>query len=111
MFDFDISLYYYFNNNIYDFIKHSKERYDYIYLDFMFNKLKINSLSSKYDETLKLIAFIGDDKKEIVEIAKKYCKKKVVVKEPSNSISSLPKPNHIIKTKLISYNVYLSHDA
>ena len=100
-----------FHGNVYDFLKHSKERYDYIYLDFMFNKLKINSLSSKYDETLKLIAFIDDNKKEIVEIAKKYCKKKVIVKEPSNSISSLPKPNHIIKTKLISYNVYLSHDA
>jgi len=50
-------------------------------------------------------------KKKIVEIAKKCCKNKVVVKEPSNSISSLPKPNHIIKTKLISYNVYLSNDA
>ena len=36
---------------------------------------------------------------------------KVVVKEPSNSVSSIPKPNHIIKTKLISYNVYLSHNA
>jgi 16S rRNA (guanine1516-N2)-methyltransferase len=99
-----------FHGNVSDFLKHSKERYDYIYLDFMFNKLKINSLASKYDETLKLIAFADDKKKEIVEIAKEYCKKKVVVKEPRNSTSSLSKPNHIIKTKLISFNIYLSHD-
>tara|TARA_B100001564_G_C20571474_1_gene638571 strand:+ start:27 stop:728 length:702 start_codon:yes stop_codon:yes gene_type:complete len=100
-----------FHGNVYDLLKHSKKKYDYIYLDFMFNKLKTNSLSSKYDETLKLIATIDANKKEIVEMAKKNCKKKVVVKEPSNSTSSLPKPNHIIKTKLISYNVYLSHGA
>lgn len=99
-----------FHGNVSDFLKQSKERYDYIYLDFMFNKSKINSLSSKYDETLKLIASVDDKKKQIVEIAKKHCRKNVVVKEPSNSTSSLPKPNHIIKTKLICFNIYLSHD-
>ena len=100
-----------FHGNVYDFLKHSYKSYDYIYLDFMFNKLKTNSLSSKYDETLKLIASLDVNKKEIIETAKKYCKNKVVVKEPSNSISSIPKSNYIIKTKLISYNVYLSHNA
>ena len=77
----------------------------------MFNKLKNSSLSSKNDETLKLISFIENDKNKIIEIAQKRAINKVVVKEPVNSLSILSKPNHIIKTKLISYNIYLGSDA
>ena len=100
-----------FHGNTYDHIKHSIKKYNYIYLDFMFNKLKNSSLSSKNDETLKLISFIENDKNKIIEIAQKRAINKVVVKEPVNSLSILSKPNHIIKTKLISYNIYLGSDA
>ena len=77
----------------------------------MFNKLKNSPLSSKNDETLKLISFRENDKNKIIEIARKQAINKVVVKEPVNSSSILSKPNHIIKTKLISYNIYLGSDA
>ena len=79
--------------------------------DFMFNKVKNTSLSSKNDETLKLISFKENDKNKIIEIARKNAIDKVVVKEPVNSTSVLLKPNHIIKTKLISYNIYLGSNA
>ena len=100
-----------FYGNTYDFLRHSVKKYNYIYLDFMFNKLKNSSLSSKNDETLKLISFIENDKNKIIQIAQKQAMNRVVVKEPVNSSSVLSKPNHIIKTKLISYNIYLGSDA
>ncbi len=100
-----------FYGNTYDFLKNSEKRYNYIYLDFMFNKVKNTSLSSKNDETLKLISFKENDKNKIIEIARKNAIDKVVVKEPVNSTSVLLKPNHIIKTKLISYNIYLGSNA
>ncbi len=101
----------FFHGNTYDFIKYSSRRYDYIYLDFMFNKLKNNSLSSKNDETLKLVSFTNNDKNKIIKLAQKKANKKVVVKEPSNSSSYLSKPNHTIKTKLLTYNIYLGCNA
>ena len=77
----------------------------------MFNKLKNNSLSSKNDETLKLVSFTNNNKNKIIKLAQKKANKKVVVKEPSNSLSYLSKPNHIIKTKLLTYNIYLGSNA
>ena len=73
----------------------------------MFEKLKRNSLSSKNDETLKLISYQEKDKNRVIQMAQKIANKKVIVKEPTKSISNLLKPNHIIKTKLLDYNIYL----
>ena len=100
----------FFFGNAYDYMKHSIQKFDYIYLDFMFEKSKRKSLSSKDDETLKLISFQDNNKNKIIQMAQKISNKKVIVKEPTNSISNLFKPNHIIKTKLLDYKIYLGSD-
>ena len=97
----------FFFGNAYDYMKHSIQKYDYIYLDFMFEKSKNKSLSSKNDETLKHISFQDNDKNKIIQMAQRNTINKVIVKEPINSVSNLLKPNHIIKTKLLDYKVYL----
>lgn len=97
----------FFFGNAYDYMKHSMQKYDYIYLDFMFEKLKNKSLSSKNNETLKHISFQDNDKNKIIQMAQRNTINKVIVKEPINSVSNLLKPNHIIKTKLLDYKVYL----
>ncbi len=101
----------FFFGNAYDYMKHCIQKFDYIYLDFMFEKSKRKSLSSKNDETLKLISFQDNNKNKVIQMAQKISNKKVIVKEPYNSISNLLKPNHIIKTKLLDYKIYLSSDG
>ena len=100
-----------FFGNAYDYMKHSNEKYDYIYIDFMFEKLKNKSLSSKNDETLKMISFNDNDKNKIIQLAQSVSNKKVIVKEPRNTASDILKPNYIIKTKLLKYNIYLRNDG
>ena len=100
-----------FFGNAYDYMKHCHKKYDYIYLDFMFEKLKNKSLSSKNNETLKIISFNDNDKNKIIQLAQSVSNKKVIVKEPRNTLSDILKPNYIIKTKLLKYNIYLSNDG
>ena len=100
-----------FFGNAYDYMKHSNKKYDYIYIDFMFEKLKNKSLSSKNDETLKMISFNDNDKNKIIQLAQRVSNKKVIVKEPRNSLSDILKPNHIIKTKLLKFNIYLRNNG
>ena len=100
-----------FFGNAYDYMKHSNEKYDYIYIDFMFEKLKNKSLSSKNDEALKMISFNDNDKNKIIQLAQTVSNKKVIVKEPRNTASDILKPNYIIKTKLLKYNIYLRNDG
>ena len=100
-----------FFGNAYDYMKHSNEKYDYIYIDFMFEKLKNKSLSSKNDETLKMISFNDNDKNKIIQLAQSVSNKKVIVKEPRNTVSGILKPNYIIKTRLLKYNIYLRNDG
>ena len=100
-----------FFGNAYDYMKHSNEKYDYIYIDFMFEKLKNKSLSSKNDEALKMISFNDNDKNRIIQLAQSVSNKKVIVKEPRNTVSGILKPNYIIKTKLLKYNIYLRNDG
>ena len=100
-----------FFGNAYDYMKHSNEKYDYIYIDFMFEKLKNKSLSSKNDEALKMISFNDNDKNKIIQLAQSVSNKKVIVKEPRNTVSGILKPNYIIKTKLLKYNIYLRNDG
>ena len=68
----------------------------------MFNKLKKNSLSSKNDETLKLISFQENNKDALIRLAIKKSNSRVVVKEPKNSLSNILKPEYTIKTKLLN---------
>jgi len=100
-----------FFGNAYDYMKHSNEKYDYIYIDFMFEKLKNKSLSSKNDEALKMISFNDNNKNKIIQLAQSVSNKKVIVKEPRNTVSGILKPNYIIKTKLLKYNIYLRNDG
>ena len=100
-----------FFGNAYDYMKHSNEKYDYIYIDFMFEKLKNKSLSSENDEALKMISFNDNDKNKIIQLAQSVSNKKVIVKEPRNTVSGILKPNYIIKTRLLKYNIYLRNDG
>ena len=70
-----------YHGNSYDFLCHTKKIYDYVYIDFMFNKIKTKSLSSKNDEFLKTICDDENNKNMIIAKAIKKCKLKVVVKE------------------------------
>ena len=95
-----------YHGNSYDYLSHSEKYYDYIYIDFMFDKLKKNSLSSKNDETLKLVSFIENNKNELIKLAIKKSNIRVVVKEPKHSLSNILKPEYTIKTKLLKFNIY-----
>ena len=95
-----------YHGNSYDYLNHSKENYDYIYIDFMFDKLKKNSLSSKNDETLKLVSFQENNKNDLIRLAIKKSNSRVVVKEPKHSLSDILKPEYTIKTKLLNFNIY-----
>ncbi len=95
-----------YHGNSYDYLNHSEKNYDYIYIDFMFNKLKNNSLSSKNDETLKLVSFQELNKNRLIKLAIKKSRDRVVVKEPKHSLSNILKPEYVIKTKLLNFNIY-----
>lgn len=95
----------------YDYLNLYNGQFDYIYIDFMFNKIKRKSLSSKNDETLKLLADDEENRFRLLEIARKKCKFKVIVKGSKN-LSSIPNlnPNYSIKTKLLRYDIFLGKD-
>ena len=95
-----------YHGNSYDYLNHSEKNYDYIYIDFMFDKLKKNSLSSKNDETLKLVSFQENNKNNLIRLAIKKSNSRVVVKEPKHSLSDILKPEYTIKTKLLNFNIY-----
>ena len=95
-----------YHGNAYDYLHHTEKTYEYIYIDFMFNKIKNNSLSSKNDETLKLISFQDLNKNDLINLAIKKSTGRVVVKEPKHSSSKIIKPEYMIKTKILNYNVY-----
>tara|TARA_Y100000741_G_scaffold223894_1_gene170955 strand:+ start:171 stop:884 length:714 start_codon:yes stop_codon:yes gene_type:complete len=99
----NLKLYY---GDSYDFLNHSEKEYDYIYIDFMFDKTKDKSLSSKNDEILKIISLSEENKNRLVKLAIKKSKKRVVVKEPKHSSSNIINADFNIKTKLINYNIY-----
>ena len=99
----NLNLYY---GDSYDFLNHSEKEYDYIYIDFMFDKTKDKSLSSKNDEILKIISSSEENKNRLVKLAIKKSKKRVVVKEPKYSSSNIINADFNIKTKLINYNIY-----
>ena len=100
-----------YHGNSYDYLNHYKKYYDYIYIDFMFNKLKKNSLSSKNDETLKLISFQENNKNNLIKLAIKKANNRVVVKEPKYSLSNILKPEYTIKTKLLNFNIYKGNNG
>ena len=93
----------------YDYLKLCDKQYDYIYIDFMFNKLKNSPLSSKNDETLKLISDDKENRMKLLNLAKKKCKDKVIIKnyKYSPSITGIT-PDYQIKTKLLNYYIFLS---
>ena len=90
----------------YDFLCKTNKIYDYIYIDFMFNKIKNKSLSSKNDEFLKTVCDDENNKNRLISKAIKKCKLRVIVKEAKYSKSKFLKPNHTMSTKLIKYNIY-----
>ena len=57
-------------------LNHTDVIFDYIYFDFMFNKNKNKSLSSKNDETLKILAENDNNREELVNLAITKCREK-----------------------------------
>ena len=90
----------------YDFLCKTNKIYDYIYIDFMFNKIKNKSLSSKNDEFLKIVCDNENNQNRLIATARKRCKSRVVVKDAKYSKSKFLKPDYNISTKLITYNIY-----
>ena len=58
-----------------------------------------------------MISFNDNDKNKIIQLAQRVSNKKVIVKEPIYSLSDILKPNHIIKTKLLKFNIYLRNNG
>lgn len=75
----------------------------------MFKKIKNTSLSSKYDEVLKILANDKKNRIRLLEIAKEKCKNKVIVKGSKNlnSITGVD-PDYSVKTNLVRYDIFLS---
>ena len=96
----------------YEFLRLSNELYDYIYIDFMFNKFKNSSLSSKNDEALKLITNDRENRVRLLDIAKDKCKYRVVVKNHKHlpSIDNI-NPDYQVKTKLLRYDIFLAKNG
>ena len=57
-------------------------------------------------QTLKLISFQDLNKNDLINLAIKKSTGRVVVKEPKHSLSNIIKPEYMIKTKILNYNVY-----
>ncbi|MEC9205706.1 MAG: class I SAM-dependent methyltransferase [Pseudomonadota bacterium] len=93
----------------YEYLKTYNDFFDYIYIDFMFKKIKNTSLSSKYDEVLKILANDKKNRIRLLEIAKEKCKNKVIVKGSKNlnSITGVD-PDYSVKTNLVRYDIFLS---
>ncbi|MED5274933.1 MAG: class I SAM-dependent methyltransferase [Pseudomonadota bacterium] len=92
----------------YEYLKLSDKQYDYIYIDFMFEKLKNTTLASKDDETLKLISRDKENRIRLLNIAKIKCRERVVVKNHIHNSSIIGvTPDYQIKTKLINYHIFM----
>ena len=87
-------------------ITNQKSNYfDYIYIDFMFEK-KNNAKPSKYDLFLRSINYNENNKLNFIEEMINYCKKRIIVKEPIKSKSKIIDCDFEIKTKLIKYKIF-----
>ena len=87
------------------YIRIAKKKFDYIYIDFMFEK-KNNAKPSKYDLFLRSINYNENNKLNFIEEMINYCKKRVIVKEPIKSKSGIIDCDFEIKTKLIKYKIF-----
>ena len=87
------------------YIRLAKKTFDYIYIDFMFEK-KNNAKPSKYDLFLRSINYNENNKLDFIKEMINYCKKRIVVKEPIKSQSKINDCDFEIKTKLIKYKIF-----
>ena len=87
------------------YIRLAKKKFDYIYIDFMFEK-KNNAKPSKYDLFLRSINYNENNKLDFIKEMINYCKKRIVVKEPIKSQSKINDCDFEIKTKLIKYKIF-----
>ena len=103
------SKFYLYHGDALDFLNHTDVVFDYIYFDFMFNRNKNKSLSSKNDEALKILAENDNNREELVDLAITKCREKVVVKGPIRGSNEIKlKPSYSITSKLLKYDMYLA---
>ena len=87
------------------YVRIAKKIFDYIYIDFMFEK-KNNAKPSKNDLFLRSINYNENNKLSFIEEMINYCKKRIIVKEPIKSKSKIIDCDFEIKTKLIKYKIF-----
>ena len=87
------------------YIRIAKKEFDYIYIDFMFEK-KNNAKPSKYDLFLRSINYNENNKLDFIKEMINYCNKRIIVKEPIKSQSKIINYDFEIKTKLIRYKIF-----
>ena len=87
------------------YIRIAKKKFDYIYIDFMFEK-KNNAKPSKYDLFLRSINYNENNKLDFIKEMINYCNKRIIVKEPIKSQSKINNYDFEIKTKLIRYKIF-----
>ena len=87
------------------YIRLAKKKFDYIYIDFMFEK-KNNAKPSKYDLFLRSINYNENNKLDFIKEMINYCNKRIIVKEPIKSQSKINNYDFEIKTKLIRYKIF-----
>ncbi len=92
------------------FVRLANKQFDYIYIDFMFEK-KNNSKPSKYDLFLRSINYNESNKLYFIDEMISYCKKRLIVKEPIKSQSDINNHDFEIKTKLIKYKIFNGKSA
>ncbi|MBS82864.1 MAG: hypothetical protein CMD65_01875 [Gammaproteobacteria bacterium] len=97
-----------FHGDAYDYLYNTDQDFDYIYIDFMFDKSK-EKLSSKNIETLKILTNNYNKKDELIRLAINKVKDRIVIK---NYKKNLPlyvgKSDYTIFTKLLRYDMYLN---
>jgi len=83
---------------------------DVIYLDPMFPHRSKSALVKKEMRVLQLLAGTDPDSGDLLRVAVKYAKNRVVCKRPSQAapLSSSIKPSHSIKTKKHRFDVYVT---
>jgi len=91
-----------------EYLKSTKEKFDVVYLDPMFDKPKKKSKSPKPMQLLQ--ALLKPDENQIVDLfeaAKEKANVRVVIKLPLKGEIPLPKPNVTFAGQSIRYDVYL----
>jgi len=95
-----------YHGNSFEFLRECNKRFEYIYIDTMFSKIKKKSKSKKEIEMLKILCREKISTYNLISQARKKALERVVSKAPIHSSAKIPIADFTISTKLIKYNIY-----